>query len=79
MRENEIAREVRRKEKLSKELTRTKGELDESQAEIKSLMVQQQKTKDEHQKLDLQLKEQKVAWTKPLNFTLTFQPKAKTY
>ncbi|XP_062927180.1 cilia- and flagella-associated protein 58 [Mobula hypostoma] len=60
MRENEIAREVRRKEKLSKELTRMKGELDENQAEIKSLMAQQQKVKDEHQKLDLQLKEQKI-------------------
>ncbi|XP_059802993.1 cilia- and flagella-associated protein 58 [Hypanus sabinus] len=60
MRENEIAREVRRKEKLSKELTRMKGELDENQAEIKSLMALQQKGKDEHQKLDLQLKEQKI-------------------
>ncbi|XP_078268940.1 cilia- and flagella-associated protein 58 [Rhinoraja longicauda] len=60
MRENEIAREVRRKEKLSKELVRMKGELDEGQVEIKLLMTQQQKTKDEHQKLDQQLKEQKI-------------------
>ncbi|XP_069756198.1 cilia- and flagella-associated protein 58 isoform X2 [Narcine bancroftii] len=60
MRENEIAREVRRKEKMSKEMTRMKEELDENQAEIKALMAQQQKTKDEHQKLDLQLKEQKI-------------------
>ncbi|GCB64606.1 hypothetical protein scyTo_0000297 [Scyliorhinus torazame] len=60
MRENEIAREMRRKEKLQKELTRLKGELDDNQAEIKSLMVQQQKNKDDYQKLDLQLKEQKI-------------------
>uniref|UniRef100_UPI00398EE255 cilia- and flagella-associated protein 58 n=1 Tax=Pristiophorus japonicus TaxID=55135 RepID=UPI00398EE255 len=60
MRENEISREVRRKEKLAKELTRLKGELDDNQTEVKSLIVQQQKTKDDHQKLDQQLKEQKI-------------------
>ncbi|XP_041065843.1 cilia- and flagella-associated protein 58 isoform X1 [Carcharodon carcharias] len=60
MRENEIAREMRRKDKLQKELTRLKGELDDNQAEIKSLTVQQQKIKDDYQKLDLQLKEQKI-------------------
>ncbi|XP_067858802.1 cilia- and flagella-associated protein 58 [Heptranchias perlo] len=60
MRENEISREVRRKEKLSKELTHLKAELDENQAEIKLMIVQQQKAKDDQQKLDLQLKEQKI-------------------
>ncbi|XP_048407124.1 cilia- and flagella-associated protein 58 [Stegostoma tigrinum] len=60
MRENEIAREMRRKEKLQKELTRLKGELEDNQSEIKSLMAQQQKAKDDYQKLDLQLKEQKI-------------------
>ncbi|XP_067909127.1 cilia- and flagella-associated protein 58 isoform X1 [Heterodontus francisci] len=60
MRENEISREMRRKEKLSKELTRLKGELEDSQAEMKLLIIQQQKTKDDYQKLDLQLKEQKI-------------------
>ncbi|XP_007901821.1 cilia- and flagella-associated protein 58 [Callorhinchus milii] len=60
MRENEVAREMRRKERLEKEVKRLQGELEAKQAEIKQLQVQQFKNKEEHHKVEHQLKEQKI-------------------
>ncbi|XP_030058639.1 cilia- and flagella-associated protein 58 [Microcaecilia unicolor] len=60
MRQNEASREIRRKEKLEKELKQVQADLDTKNVEIKSLQQIQQKNKDELQKLEQQLKEHKI-------------------
>ncbi|XP_029466203.1 cilia- and flagella-associated protein 58 [Rhinatrema bivittatum] len=60
VRQNEASREMRRKEKLERELKQVQADLDSKQLEIKTLQQTQQKNKDEFQKLEQQLKEHKI-------------------
>ncbi|XP_006630821.2 cilia- and flagella-associated protein 58 [Lepisosteus oculatus] len=60
VRQNECSRETRRKEKLEKEVKQLQADLDAKQSEIKSLNLQSQWSKEEQQKLEQQLREQKI-------------------
>lgn len=60
MRQNEVQRETRRKEKLEKEVKQLQTDLESKQAEIKSLTQQSQRLQDDQQKLEQQLQEHKV-------------------
>lgn len=60
MRQNEASRDIRRKEKLERELKQVQGDLDSKQTEIKSLQQYMLKNKEELQKNEQQLKEQKI-------------------
>lgn len=53
-------RETRKKEKLEKELKQIQTDMDSRQTEIKALQQYMQKSKEELQRLEPQLKEQKV-------------------
>ncbi|XP_041123784.1 cilia- and flagella-associated protein 58 [Polyodon spathula] len=58
--QNECSRETRRKEKLEKEIKQLQAELDSKQAEIKTLTLHNQRGKEEQQKMEQQLREQKI-------------------
>ena len=60
----EIQRETRKKEKVEREITLQKKDLENKTADIKSLQGQLQRGKDDYSRLEQQLKEQRVrAWT----------------
>lgn len=61
VRSNEAQREQRRKEKLDRELKQSKNELEQKTNEVKSMGSQCQRYKDDIDKLENQLKEQKVS------------------
>lgn len=58
--QNECSREARRKEKLEKEIKQMQAELDTKQAEIKTLTLHNQRGKEEQQRMEQQLREQKI-------------------
>ncbi|MGH0135565.1 UNVERIFIED_CONTAM: hypothetical protein FKN15_066173, partial [Acipenser sinensis] len=58
--QNECSREARRKEKLEKEIKQMQTELDTKQAEIKTLTLHNQRGKEEQQRMEQQLREQKI-------------------
>ena len=60
MRQNECSRETRRKEKLEKEMKQMHSDLEAKQGDIKVLSQQGQRSKEEQQRLEQQLREQKV-------------------
>ncbi|XP_063056102.1 cilia- and flagella-associated protein 58 [Engraulis encrasicolus] len=60
VRQNECAREVRRREKLEKELKQLHTDLDTKVTDIKNLTQQTHRSKDEHQRLEQQLREQRI-------------------
>lgn len=60
MRQNEISRETRLKEKLDKEMKQLHIDMEAKTADVKSLNLQAQKTKEEQQRVEQQLKELKV-------------------
>nr|XP_033799268.1 cilia- and flagella-associated protein 58 [Geotrypetes seraphini] len=60
VRQNEASRELRRKEKMERELKQIQSDLETKHVEIKNLQQTQQKNKDEFQKLEQQLKEHKI-------------------
>lgn len=61
MRQNECSRETRKRERLEKEARQTQADLEAKQAELKVLGLQTQKGKEEQQRLEQQLREQKVS------------------
>lgn len=60
MRNNEVSREARKKEKMDKDLKNLQAEIVNKQAEIKNLQQRIQKNKEEQLKMEQNLKEQKV-------------------
>ncbi len=60
VRQNEIHRETRRKEKLEKEVKQFQTDLESKQSDIKSLTQQSQRLQEDQQKLEQQLQEHKV-------------------
>ncbi|ROL46490.1 Cilia- and flagella-associated protein 58 [Anabarilius grahami] len=60
VRQNEVQRETRRKEKLEKEVKQLQTDLESKQSEIKSLTQQSQRLQDDQQKLEQQLQEHKI-------------------
>ncbi|KAL7852583.1 hypothetical protein SRHO_G00183680 [Serrasalmus rhombeus] len=60
VRQNECSREMRRKEKLEKEVKQLHSDLEARQSEIKMLTTQTHRVKDEQQRLEQQLREQKI-------------------
>lgn len=60
MQQNEISREMRFKEKLDKEVKQLHVDMEAKTGEIKALSLQGQKSKEEQQRLEQQLKELKV-------------------
>lgn len=60
MRNNEVSREVRKKEKMEKELKNLQAEIVNKQTEIKNLQQRIQKNKEEQLKVEQHLKEQMV-------------------
>uniref|UniRef100_A0A8C9UZJ6 Cilia and flagella associated protein 58 n=1 Tax=Scleropages formosus TaxID=113540 RepID=A0A8C9UZJ6_SCLFO len=58
--QNEVSRETRKKEKLEKEVKQLQADLDAKQSEIRVLNLQSQRSREEQQKLEQQLREQKV-------------------
>ncbi|KAI4891372.1 hypothetical protein NFI96_012548 [Prochilodus magdalenae] len=60
VRQNECSREMRRKEKLEKEVKQLHSDLEARQTEIKALSMQTHRAKDEQQRLEQQLREQKI-------------------
>ncbi|XP_071376274.1 cilia- and flagella-associated protein 58-like [Centroberyx affinis] len=58
--QNEISREVRRKEKLEKEVKKLQTDMEAQTADAKALTLQAQRAKEEQQRLEQQLKEQKI-------------------
>ncbi|XP_039537748.1 cilia- and flagella-associated protein 58 [Pimephales promelas] len=60
VRQNELQRETRRKEKLEKEVKQLQTDLESKQSEIKSLTQQSQHLQDDQQKLEQQLQESKI-------------------
>ncbi|XP_062390112.1 cilia- and flagella-associated protein 58 [Sardina pilchardus] len=60
VRQNECSRELRRREKLEKELRQLHGDLDSRVADIKALTQQTQRGKDEQQRQEQQLREQRI-------------------
>ncbi|KAK2530612.1 Cfap58 [Columba guinea] len=59
LRQNEVSREARKKEKMEKELKSLQDEIGKKQTEIKNLQQRIQKNKEEQQKMEHHLKEQK--------------------
>ncbi len=57
---NESQREMRKKEKLEKELKQTKTEVESKHSELKAKQSQLQKAQEETMRLEQQLKEQRV-------------------
>ncbi|XP_042719486.1 cilia- and flagella-associated protein 58 [Lagopus leucura] len=60
MRNNEVSREARKKEKMDKDLKNLQAEIVNKQAEIKNLQQRVQKNKEEQLKMEQNLKEQKM-------------------
>ncbi|PKK28062.1 cilia and flagella associated protein 58 [Columba livia] len=60
LRQNEVSREARKKEKMEKELKSLQDEIGKKQTEIKNLQQRIQKNKEEQQKMEHHLKEQKI-------------------
>ncbi|XP_064600239.1 cilia- and flagella-associated protein 58-like [Liolophura sinensis] len=60
VRNNEAQRENRKRDKMERELKQTKAELDARSSEIKTMQVQIERYKQDHSKLDQQLKEQRI-------------------
>ncbi|XP_065699778.1 cilia- and flagella-associated protein 58 [Patagioenas fasciata] len=60
LRQNEVSREARKKEKMEKELKSLQDEIGKKQTEIKNLQQHIQKNKEEQQKMEHHLKEQKI-------------------
>lgn len=60
MKSNEAQREMRKKEKLEKELKHIKAEGEAKYAELKTKQNQLQKSQEENARLEQQLKEQRV-------------------
>ena len=60
MKQNEIQRETRKKDKIERELNSEKKEVDAKNGEIKSLQSQLQRYKDDNIRMEQQLKEQRV-------------------
>ncbi|XP_059408731.1 cilia- and flagella-associated protein 58 [Carassius carassius] len=60
VRQNEIHRETRRKEKLEKEVKQLQTDLESKHSEIKSLTQHSQRLQDDQQKLEQQLQEHKI-------------------
>ncbi|XP_026128390.1 cilia- and flagella-associated protein 58-like [Carassius auratus] len=60
VRQNEIHRETRRKEKLEKEVKQLQTDLESKHSEIKSLTQHSQRLQDDQQKLEQQLQEHKL-------------------
>jgi len=61
MKQNEIQRETRKKDKMERELNNEKKEVDAKMGEIKSLQSQLQRCKDDNIRMEQQLKEQRVS------------------
>lgn len=61
MQQNEISRETRLKEKLDKEVKQLHADMEAKMGDIRALNLQGQKAKEEQQRLEQQLKEQKVS------------------
>ena len=61
MKQNEIQRESRKKDKMERELNNEKKEVDAKMGEIKSLQSQLQRCKDDNIRMEQQLKEQRVS------------------
>ena len=62
MKQNEISREARKKDKAEREINSHKKELENKTNEIKNLHSQLQRGKDDYSRLELQLKEQRVRY-----------------
>ncbi|XP_051983380.1 cilia- and flagella-associated protein 58 [Xyrauchen texanus] len=60
VRQNEVHRETRRKEKLEKEVKQLQTDMESKQSEIKSLIQQSQHLKEDQQKLEQQLQEHRI-------------------
>lgn len=60
MRNNEAQREARKRDKMEREMKQTKADLDAKSSEIKTMQTQIQKYKEEINKLEQQLREQRV-------------------
>ena len=60
MKSNESQREMRKKEKLERELKMNKAEVESKNAELKAKQSQLQKAQEETSRLEQQLKEQRV-------------------
>ena len=60
MRNNEAQREMRKKDKLERELKQTKADLDAKASDIKAMQTQIERYKQDIQKLEQQVKEQRV-------------------
>ena len=60
VKQNEIQREARKKEKLERDISSQKKDLDGRINEIKNYQTQLQKGKDDQLRLEQQLKEQRV-------------------
>ena len=58
---NEAQREMRKKEKLEKELKQIKTEVETKHSELKAKQNQSQKAQEENARLEHQLKEQRVS------------------
>ena len=61
MKQNEVQREMRKKDKMERELNNEKKEVDAKTSEIKSLQSQLQRCKDDNIRMEQQLKEQRVS------------------
>ncbi|XP_051559225.1 cilia- and flagella-associated protein 58 [Myxocyprinus asiaticus] len=60
VRQNEVHRETRRKEKVEKEVKQLQIDMESRQTEIKSLIQQSQHLKEDQQKLEQQLQEHRI-------------------
>ena len=61
MKQSEVQRETRKKDKMERELANEKKEVDNKVGEIKSLQSQLQRCKDDNIRMEQQLKEQRVS------------------
>ena len=59
---NEAQREIRKKEKLERELKQVKSEVETKHSELKAKQNQAQKAQEENSRLEHQLKEQRVSY-----------------
>lgn len=60
MKQNEISRETRKKEKVEREISTQKKDLEGKSSEIKNLHMQLQRGKDDYIRVEQQLKEQRI-------------------
>jgi predicted nucleic acid-binding Zn-ribbon protein len=71
VRSNEAQREMRKKDKIERELKQAKADLDAKVSEIKTLNQTLEKLKGENSKLEMGLKEQRVRPEGRLPFSLS--------